>query len=231
MKCPKCGFENSDNSKFCINCAGSLSVSSSSKICPNCRSENPSQAKFCYNCATKLLDEFLFNPNQNSNREEELKQEIERLKANNVPYTKKKSGKLKWAALGTILILIIALPISYMLWFKSFQTQTQKSIQETSQGGGLQLISITDDGKNYYINLRNNGSEKLFFDRFCFSRDGVYASSCNPSNYTMQYGETKTFSVKPNGYLSKGTTHKFVINCTDVYGKEVPGFETKYTDS
>ena len=42
---------------------------------------------------------------------------------------------------------------AYFIWFRSFQTQTQKSVQEQSSGalgGGLQILSITDDGSQYF---------------------------------------------------------------------------------
>ncbi|HQK63270.1 MAG: hypothetical protein KA027_01380 [Candidatus Methanofastidiosum sp.] len=49
-------------------------------------------------------------------------------------------------------MLLVAVAVAavgaYFIWFRSFQTQTQKSVQEQSSGslgGGLQMISMTDN--------------------------------------------------------------------------------------
>jgi class 3 adenylate cyclase/predicted ATPase len=50
MRCPSCGFENSEGAKFCIECGGALKNS-----CPSCRFDNLPQAKFCAECGTQLM--------------------------------------------------------------------------------------------------------------------------------------------------------------------------------
>jgi hypothetical protein len=52
MRCPSCGFENSEEMHFCIECASPLKHD-----CPSCGFENPPQAKFCGKCATPLTQE------------------------------------------------------------------------------------------------------------------------------------------------------------------------------
>lgn len=54
-------------------------------------------------------------------------------------------------------MLLVAVAVAavgaYFIWFRFFQTQTQKSVQEQSSGalgGGLQILSITDDGSQYF---------------------------------------------------------------------------------
>ncbi|MFC1885616.1 adenylate/guanylate cyclase domain-containing protein [Thermodesulfobacteriota bacterium] len=49
MKCPKCEFENPDNSLFCGDCGAPLEIS-----CPNCGSSPPAGFKFCNNCGHEL---------------------------------------------------------------------------------------------------------------------------------------------------------------------------------
>ncbi len=58
MKCDKCGTENSDKFKFCINCGSKLEKKpvSSGKFCPECGAENKPGNKFCINCGFKLAD-------------------------------------------------------------------------------------------------------------------------------------------------------------------------------
>src|SRR5215467_7845868 len=49
MRCPKCGAENPDRAKFCVECASPFA-----RRCPSCKAENPPTAKFCLECAKSL---------------------------------------------------------------------------------------------------------------------------------------------------------------------------------
>src|SRR5712692_1476416 len=49
MRCAKCGSDNPEGVKFCIECAAPFT-----RRCPGCGTENPPQAKFCAECATPL---------------------------------------------------------------------------------------------------------------------------------------------------------------------------------
>src|SRR5215469_352468 len=49
MQCAKCGAENPERAKFCIECASSFTCR-----CPSCNAENPPTAKFCLECAQPL---------------------------------------------------------------------------------------------------------------------------------------------------------------------------------
>ena len=49
MLCSKCGIENPDSAKFCIECATPFA-----RKCPSCGAENPPRAKFCAQCSTAL---------------------------------------------------------------------------------------------------------------------------------------------------------------------------------
>ncbi|MEM4462597.1 MAG: zinc-ribbon domain-containing protein, partial [Candidatus Bathyarchaeia archaeon] len=50
--CPKCGTTNPVGAKFCINCGGPLQQSTGK--CPKCGSEYPPGARYCLNCGEKL---------------------------------------------------------------------------------------------------------------------------------------------------------------------------------
>jgi class 3 adenylate cyclase len=51
MKCPKCQFENPENSKFCGECGSSFEME---EVCPNCGSKPPTRFKFCNECGYDL---------------------------------------------------------------------------------------------------------------------------------------------------------------------------------
>ena len=50
MLCSKCGAENPDRAKFCVECASPFP-----RRCPSCGAENPPTAKFCLDCAKPLV--------------------------------------------------------------------------------------------------------------------------------------------------------------------------------
>jgi class 3 adenylate cyclase/tetratricopeptide (TPR) repeat protein len=49
VRCSKCGAENPDRAKFCVECASPFA-----RRCPSCNAENPQTAKFCLECAKPL---------------------------------------------------------------------------------------------------------------------------------------------------------------------------------
>src|SRR5262249_27569839 len=49
MRCSKCGAENPDRAKFCVECASPFP-----RRCSSCNAENPPTAKFCLECAKPL---------------------------------------------------------------------------------------------------------------------------------------------------------------------------------
>jgi class 3 adenylate cyclase len=49
MRCSKCGAENPDRARFCVECASPFP-----RRCPSCGAENPPTAKFCLECAKPL---------------------------------------------------------------------------------------------------------------------------------------------------------------------------------
>jgi class 3 adenylate cyclase len=50
MRCPRCGSDNSDEGKFCIDCGTAFKPR-----CPRCGTDNLPRAKFCGECGTALI--------------------------------------------------------------------------------------------------------------------------------------------------------------------------------
>jgi len=106
-------------------------------------------------------------------------------------------------------MLLVAVAVAavgaYFIWFRSFQTQTQKSVQETSEGalgGGLQVISMTDDGNYYYVVLKNtlnSGGIRISGTRINPpSGTGNNTQTDTTAAWGIGPGESKTFAVRPS---------------------------------
>ncbi len=54
MKCNKCGTNNSQENKFCIQCGSELKKIIDGLSCPNCGSTNKQTNKFCIDCGTEI---------------------------------------------------------------------------------------------------------------------------------------------------------------------------------
>ncbi len=52
--CPDCGYENTDDAKFCKKCGQRLESSSEGVECPDCGYENEYDAEFCAKCGERL---------------------------------------------------------------------------------------------------------------------------------------------------------------------------------
>ncbi|NPV50211.1 MAG: hypothetical protein HPY60_03320 [Candidatus Methanofastidiosum sp.] len=130
-------------------------------------------------------------------------------------------------------MLLVAVAVAavgaYFIWFRSFQTQTQKSVQETSEGalgGGLQVINITDDGSKFYVVLKNTLSSGTITLDDTVNINPGNASTKDPGTATISpvgpisAGSTITttivpFSVDGNFTLLTGTTRTFTILSDD----------------
>jgi len=133
-------------------------------------------------------------------------------------------------------MLLVAVAVAavgaYFIWFRSFQTQTQKSVQETSEGalgGGLQVLSISDDGENYYMVIKNTlGSGSITLADAITVTPGGQAD-INGTAPTIAPGAASTITVIPDVSwdLETGKTRTFTIKDTGNVYVVTP----TYTDS
>ncbi|KYC51793.1 MAG: hypothetical protein AMQ74_00999 [Candidatus Methanofastidiosum methylothiophilum] len=121
-------------------------------------------------------------------------------------------------------MLLVAVAVAavgaYFIWFRSFQTQTQKSVQETSEGalgGGLQVVSMSDDGDVYYVNLKNTlSSGTLVLNATATANPGatnlpVVKLGAASGDRNISAGTTKTFTIDPTFNFATGTSRTFTI--------------------
>lgn len=148
-------------------------------------------------------------------------------------------------------MLLVAVAVAavgaYFIWFRSFQTQTQKSVQEQSSGalgGGLQILSITDDGSQYFVVIKNTlGSGNIVLASTANVIPGpteptkssgtatLTRSGTQSTDLNLSAGASGTFTLTPAGTvtwtLKTGTTRTFTITSNDSQSVVT----TTYTDS
>ncbi len=127
-------------------------------------------------------------------------------------------------------MLLVAVAVAavgaYFIWFRSFQTQTQKGVQEASSGAlgtGLQVVSFTDDGKVYYVVLKNTLSSGVL--KFTGAKVNPPGTGNNlNSTFTdaqsgapgIVPGESKTYRLNPVGFsLATGKTRTFLLEANN----------------
>jgi len=119
-------------------------------------------------------------------------------------------------------MLLVAVAVSsvsaYWVWFRSFQTQVQKEVEQqagVSTSLRLNIVSITDDGTYYYVTLKNASSSGALDFRTIqdFIIDGQNNwESIQPSlPRSVNAGSNVTFVLKRSTNHSTGTTHSFVF--------------------
>lgn len=131
-------------------------------------------------------------------------------------------------------MLLVAVAVAavgaYFIWFRSFQTQTQKSVQQQSQGslgGQLQALSATNDQDRYYIVIRNTTNEDMVFQAADIQVNGVPVTGLaiggawyNASDYTLTAGSSSTLAVSEIGTspIVTGTPRTIVVSTQGTTG-------------
>ncbi|KYC46087.1 MAG: hypothetical protein APG12_00417 [Candidatus Methanofastidiosum methylothiophilum] len=121
---------------------------------------------------------------------------------------------------ATMLLVAIAVASvsSYWVWFRGFQTQIQKEVEQqagVSTSLRLNIVSITDDGTYYYVTLKNSSSSETLEFRSIqdFIIDGQNNwESIQPSlPRNVNAGSNITFVLKRSTNHRSGASHSFVF--------------------
>ena len=128
----------------------------------------------------------------------------------------RKHRKAVSPVIATMLLVAVAVAAvgAYFIWFRSFQTQSQGSVQEAASGAlgaELQVANIANDEKYYYISLRNAATANVTVTDIKAS--GVGNASVTFTDTEIVTGNTKTLIYALSGGLKpvRGTTRTFTI--------------------
>ena len=119
-------------------------------------------------------------------------------------------------------MLLVAVAVSsvsaYWVWFRSFQTQIQKEVEQQAGVSGnlrLDIVSLTDDGTSYYVTLKNASSSGTLEFRttqdFIIDGQNNWESIQPTLPWSVNAGSNVTFVLKRSTNHSTGTQHSFVF--------------------
>lgn len=141
-------------------------------------------------------------------------------------------------------MLLVAVAVAavgaYFIWFRSFQTQTQKSVQQQSQGslgGQLQALSATNDQDYYYLVIRNTTNEAMTLpDTATVQINGESPQSvAGPTGVTeIPAGSSVTLTIREvNGssQIISGTSRTIVISTVGITSAQQYVVTLDYTDA
>ena len=130
----------------------------------------------------------------------------------------RKHRKAVSPVIATMLLVAVAVAAvgAYFIWFRSFQTQSQGSVQDAASGAlgaELQVANIANDETKYYITLKNGGKAVVS------AIDIVVAGNeneVNVQNWVITPGNSKTVEYNSSAYnpVISGETRVFTIGYT-----------------
>ncbi|HII95070.1 MAG TPA: Ig-like domain-containing protein [Candidatus Methanofastidiosum sp.] len=130
----------------------------------------------------------------------------------------RKHRKAVSPVIATMLLVAVAVAAvgAYFIWFRSFQTQSQGSVQEAASGAlgsEVQVANIANDGNVYYISLRNASSKDV---NVTAVKRGTQDNASDPDGIThpeilIPTGTTSTVLFNPRATLTRGSTYTFTI--------------------
>jgi flagellin-like protein len=130
----------------------------------------------------------------------------------------RKHRKAVSPVIATMLLVAVAVAAvgAYFIWFRSFQTQSQGSVQEAASGAlgsEVQVANIANDQTKYYITLKNAGKGTV--------SGIIIAVAGNPNEvatqtWTIPAGNSKTVEYNATAYnpITPGLTRVFTIEYT-----------------
>ena len=129
----------------------------------------------------------------------------------------RKHRKAVSPVIATMLLVAVAVAAvgAYFIWFRSFQTQSQGSVQEAASGAlgaELQVTNMANDQSKYYITLKNGG--RAVVDEIVIVVAGN-ANDVTDQTWSIPAGDSKTVEYNATAFNpTRGTTRVFTISYT-----------------
>jgi len=129
----------------------------------------------------------------------------------------RKHRKAVSPVIATMLLVAVAVAAvgAYFIWFRSFQTQSQGSVQEAASGAlgaELQVANMANDQNKYYITLKNGGRASVS------NIDIMVAGSANDvtnQSWVIPAGDSRTVEYNATAFNpTRGETRVFTIAYT-----------------
>ena len=151
----------------------------------------------------------------------------------------RKHRKAVSPVIATMLLVAVAVAAvgAYFIWFRSFQTQSQGSVQEAASGAlgaEVQVANIANDENFYYISLRNASTKNVTVTAV---KRGIDTNNTTPVAIPIATGTSATVLFNGGGDLPvdyetlvRGATSTFTIEYTTADGAQGVVVHT-YTNS
>ena len=127
----------------------------------------------------------------------------------------RKHRKAVSPVIATMLLVAVAVAAvgAYFIWFRSFQTQSQGSVQEAASGAlgsEVQVANIANDENYYYISLRNASSKTV---EITSVKRGIDLNTSPDVNISIATATSSTVLFNPvtTEKLVRGSTYTFTI--------------------
>ncbi len=138
----------------------------------------------------------------------------------------RKHRKAVSPVIATMLLVAVAVAAvgAYFIWFRSFQTQSQGSVQEAASGAlgaELQVANIANDDSKYYITLKNSGKGTVSSIIIAVAGN---ANEVTTQTWTIPAGDSKTVEYNATAYIpiTAGETRVFTIAYTSTPSSGTP---------
>ncbi|HNR43838.1 MAG TPA: hypothetical protein PKH80_01600 [Methanofastidiosum sp.] len=147
----------------------------------------------------------------------------------------RKHRKAVSPVIATMLLVAVAVAAvgAYFIWFRSFQTQSQGSVQEAASGAlgsEVQVANIANDENYYYISLRNASAKDVNVTAVKRGIDVNQSALGMPIEITTGTSATVLFNPSGTDKLVRGSTYTFTIEYENEAGAEGVVVHT-YTNS
>lgn len=125
----------------------------------------------------------------------------------------RKHRKAVSPVIATMLLVAVAVAAvgAYFIWFRSFQTQSQGSVQEAASGAlgaEVQVANIANDENFYYISLRNASTKDVNVSSV---KRGIDANNTPTVNILIKTGTSATVLFNGGGDGTEADPYETLI--------------------